>query len=58
MQILTSFGPWVQAVCKERSAAVACLEALQACDDKARCSLHVGMSQVTSGAVPWSVTSN
>lgn len=40
----------VQSVCQERSAAVAGLQAMQICDEKARCNLHVGLTQVLLGA--------
>lgn len=36
------------AVKQERDAAVTGLKALQTCDEKIRCSLHVGLSQVSS----------
>lgn len=37
---------YMQSACQERSAAVAALQALQTCEEKARCNLHVGMTQV------------
>lgn len=38
----------LQAAKQEREAALAGLHALQTCDEKMKCSLHVGLSQVSS----------
>lgn len=36
----------LQTASQERTAAVTGLQALQMCDEKAKCSLHVGLTQV------------